>query len=534
MLPGKVYGIKDYVALVKRYWWIVVATTAVGALTALIVASTQHDLYQSNMLIQIVPQRVPARFVSPTVTSQTEDRMDSLEAQVKSRSNLERLVREFDLYPNQRRALPMEDVVEIMRQAIQIELIKPAAGRHLPADAFYVRFTYNDADTAARVTSSLGSLFIGENARERNDLAVAASEFLLTQLGEAEKKLREQEGKVERFRQQHSGRLPTQAEFNMQTITSTQADLRTVTETAARDRDRRQTLQQMLSDAMAQPAPVRPVQSATPGDASGANDVPLPQQLEAAKAQLDRLEARLTDTHPDVRRQRRLVADLEQKVAAMPRGERTSTPVATGLTEEETQRRERLNNMRAEIESLGRQIANKEADELRLRAVVADYQRRLESIPGVESEWIALNRDYDTLKSSYEDLLRKSQDSKMAAALEKQQAGEQFRIVDAASVPVRPVGAMRLRTNAAGTALGMMVGVFMVGLLFVRDTTFHSESDVLDVLSLPVLALVPHLAEPGEGARKKRRRLYVAGVVVGVVAAAAYVVWLKELWKFLT
>ena len=163
MLPGKKYAVSDYVGLLTRYWWVIAVSAAVGLFLALIVSSKVKDAYQSEMLVQIVPQRVPNSFVQAIVTENTEDRMGSLEAQVKSRSQLERLIREFNLYAPERAEMPLEDVVNKMRLAITIELIRPM--RHLPVDAFYVRFTYINPDLAAKVTSSLGNLFIAQNAR---------------------------------------------------------------------------------------------------------------------------------------------------------------------------------------------------------------------------------------------------------------------------------------------------------------------------------------------------------------------------------
>ena len=67
------------------------------------------------MLVQIVPQSIPNSMVQSTVTSRTEDRMSSLKAQVRSRVQLERVITELNLYPEERTRLPMEDVVEKMR-----------------------------------------------------------------------------------------------------------------------------------------------------------------------------------------------------------------------------------------------------------------------------------------------------------------------------------------------------------------------------------------------------------------------------------
>ena len=417
MLPGKKYSPQDYVAVAKRYWWLVAGTTAVGAFIALTISATQRDAYQSEMLIQIVPQRVPDRFVPSTITARTEDRMDSLEAQVKSRTQLERLIKEFGLYGADQSRLPMEDVVAKMRSVINVELIRPS--RSLPADAFHLKFTYESPDLAARVTTALGNLFIAQNARERGELAESTNEFLEVQLAEAKKRLEEQETKVKQFRQRFAGRLPTQSDFNLQAIQTNQSQLQALVESIARDRDRRLMLERLYDDAAAEPLPITPSVGVTgsAADAAATAGLPASQQLPLARAVLTRLQGRLTPEHPDVRRQQRLVSDLETRAAEEAKQTSTvaSAAPAADTTPEALQRRERLRTMKAELESLDRQMVFKEKDERRLRSLISDYSSRLESIPGVESEWVSLTRDYETIQTSYENLLRKSEDAKVAA-----------------------------------------------------------------------------------------------------------------------
>ena len=83
---------------------------------------------------------------------------------------------------------------------------------------------------------------------------------------------------------------------------------------------------------------------------------------------------------------------------------------------------------------------------------------RIEQIPGVESEWVAVTRDYETQQASYKDLLTKSEQSRVAADLEKRQVGEQFRVLDPARPPLRPIGVKRIQINAAGAAAGLVLG----------------------------------------------------------------------------
>jgi uncharacterized protein involved in exopolysaccharide biosynthesis len=251
---------------------------------------------------------------------------------------------------------------------------------------------------------------------------------------------------------------------------------------------------------------------------------------------LSRLQLRLRPEHPDVVRATRLVARLEAEVETAKQQSAASTssaPPPAAATAEEQQRRERLRTMKAEIDSLARQIEFKEKEEQRLRGIVGEYQRRIEAVPGLESEWLQLTRDYETEQNAYKDLLGKSEQSKVAVDLERRQIGEQFRILDPAGVPVRPISPKRLQINATGLALGLMLGVLVGGLLEFRDSSFRDEADVVTVLSLPVLAMVPYVETSAERIRRGRRLMAAAAGGVATLGVAAYVAWTMRLWNFM-
>src|SRR5712692_9192338 len=98
MLPGRTYTPADYACMVWRRRWVIVVPLVVGAYAALFVSSRLHDMYQSEMLIQVVQQRVPDAYVRSTVTMRTEDRINAVSQQVMSRTALERLIEQMNLY----------------------------------------------------------------------------------------------------------------------------------------------------------------------------------------------------------------------------------------------------------------------------------------------------------------------------------------------------------------------------------------------------------------------------------------------------
>lgn len=531
MLRGKKLTPADALAILHRRWPYIAAPLVVGGFAALLVSASLPNMYRSQTLVGVVPQRVPDSYVRSTVTLKTEDRIGTISEEIRSRAQLEPLIQELSLYPDERRRMPMQDVVDKMRDAIAVEVIRVPGE---PVTAFTVSFTYPDASLAARVTEKLAGLFVDRNAHERGNLAAATSGFLDVQLRLAQDRLEEQDKKLKEFRERHAGRLPSQQDFNLQAIQSTQMQIQATVESLARERDRKLVLEALYKAATSEPSPVvaAPTRNGA-GSAETAADTPalgLEQRLQAARAQLAALEAQYTADHPDVIRQIRRVKELEMKVAAGPKAA-PDAPLPPAFTPEEVNRRDRVRQMRADIESAERQIAFKEAEEQRLRKTLGEYQARLEAVPGLESEWVQLTRDYDTLQQSYRDLLAKSEQSKVSLELELRQIGEQFRIIDPARIPVRPIGPNRLQINAIGAAAGLTFGLLIIALLEFRDSSFRTESEVLDLVSLPVLALVPYVETDEERSRRVRRIWLLSSGLVVVLVVGGYVFWTMRLWR---
>jgi polysaccharide chain length determinant protein (PEP-CTERM system associated) len=440
---------------------------------------------------------------------------------------------DFDLYQEDRRRLPTEDVVAIMRDAIDVELEAPRRGPQgpLPVHAFHVRFRYTDSVLAMRVTEKLGSMYVDENARDRSALAESTNRFLEGQLAGMKKRLEDQDYRLKAFREQHGNELPTQVQTNMQGIQSTQLQIQALVEAIARDRDRKMVLERLYAEAEKEPVLISAAPAPVEGGTTAAAYQTAQQQLTAARAVLAGLERRLTADHPDMKIARESIADLEVKAA--PEAERAAAgevPVITSANPLELQRRESLRNMRAEIESLQRQTDFKESEEKRLRVLAHEYQRRIESVPGIESEYIALTRDYETTQGAYKDLLRQSEAAKVALDLERRQIGEQFQVLDPAGVPTRPISPLRPLISGVGLALGMLIGLGIVALLELRDSTYRSEADVLDALALPVLAMVPHIETATESKRRIRIRLLASAAGACLVSVAGYLFWTMQLW----
>jgi len=501
MLPGRVYTVEDIAAMLWRRAWVIVLSVLLAGGATMAVLERIPNKYRADTLILVTPQRVPESYVRSTVTTRIEDRLQSISQQLLSRTRLEKIILEFDLYPAERQRMAMEDVVEKMRGDIQVRMDK--------GDTFRVSYIGATPAAAQKVTQQLASLFIEENLRDREMLADATNAFLDTQLEDARRRLVEQEKQLEQYRVQHAGELPSQLQSNLQISQNLQSQLQSLVESMNRDRDRRLVLERMLLE----------IESAPPVPASGEGS-PLA-QLESLYQQLAQLETRLKPSHPDVIQTRTLIRELEAKIAANP-GAASEVGTVTG----ESARRRRIETLKAEIQTLDLQLRDKEERRRDYASQIAAYEARIAALPTRESELAALTRDYETLRKMYTDLLAKREQSKVAANLERRQIGEQFNVLDPARLPERPFSPNRPLVLAAGLLGGLLLGLGLAGVLEYCDRSFRNDADVHGALKLAMLGEIPVLRTARER-RRRRARLIALSVGTGtlVIAAAAFLAW---------
>ncbi len=514
MLPGRKYTPEDIAAIAWRRKWMVISVVAMLTTAAITASMRLPDLYRSETLILVVPQRVPESYVRSTVTMRIEDRLRSLRQQILSRSNLERIINDFQLFDEDVKKRPMEVIVEEMRQRVIVDTVRE--------DTFKVSYISEVPRTAMIVTDRLAAMFIEENLRDRGQLADGTNDFLESQLAGARQRLVGHEQKLEAYRRLNSGELPSQLQSNLQVIQSTQNQIQNLNESINRDQDRRLVLERSLEDA----------NSSTPIEPGNARNTVLDtpevraiDQLEIARGELRDLLLRLRPEHPDVVAKTRTIRQLEAKVQGT-----ASNGTAPGRNEPyvsgaELVRRARGRQTQQEMAKLDEQIAGKEADMRDLRLRMSDYQRRVDAVPGHESELIGLMRDYDTLQKVYADLLAKKENSQISANLERQQVGEQFKVIDPARLPEAPFSPNRLRIALIAAALGLFLAVGVLGVIEYRDMTLRTEDEIVRTLVLPVIAAIPLMAAVADTRRRQRNQLLMGAATAMTLVGLTVAVW---------
>jgi polysaccharide chain length determinant protein (PEP-CTERM system associated) len=526
MLPTQQITPDWLLTVLRRRVWFLLVPLALGLVIGGVYAQWQPNRYRSTAVIQVTPPQLPSTMVRPMVTMSLRERLPMLEQEVLSRARLERIITDNDLYRTQRAESTMEDVVTQMRRDINVGLPRNTA-RRTDGLTFTLSYSSLNPRTATQVTERLVSLFVDENARQRETIAEGTDQFLAAEVSAARARLEETERRLEAYKRQYGGQLPEQLQANVTSLQAVQTQIQALNESIDRDRSELLIVQRELTDLVGTPSG---------GENEPVDTTPITtvydEALIKARATLEALEQRLTPDHPDVSRQRRTVADLEEKVQAaqLRRPLSPGTPAAGNgrASSADNARRSRMVELRQREQLLASQIANKQKEIAVRQGQAASFQTRVDAAPAREAELISVVRDYETLKERYNTLLVRSEEAKVAANMERRQVSEQFRIVDPPRTPEQPYSPDRLRLTMLGAASGLGLAVLLIGILEYRDTSFRTDQDLIQALALPVVAVVPNLLTAAERHTRRRRRWALSSGGLAVLLVAGVVLF----WKF--
>jgi uncharacterized protein involved in exopolysaccharide biosynthesis len=242
--PEKPFTISDYFEIfLRRIWFVVIPFLVVLTGTILYVRYAPKE-YKATTLILVTPQKIPEQFVKSTITSNIEDRLQSISQEILSRTRLEQVISEFKLYPGSSKSQSKEEVVELMRKNVLIEIPKNEKEK----SHFTISYVGKDPKVVADVTARLSSSFIEENLRVREQQAQGTSEFLSVELEATKVKLEAQEKALTNFKRQFMGELPEQKEANLRVLEQIQNHYQRVSENLRSARDRKVLIQKQLAD----------------------------------------------------------------------------------------------------------------------------------------------------------------------------------------------------------------------------------------------------------------------------------------------
>jgi uncharacterized protein involved in exopolysaccharide biosynthesis len=529
-IPRRSLDFEDYVDILRRNIRWIIGPAFAGLVISTFIAYLMEDTYLSQALLRIVPQQIASDMVATVTTQDVSDRINGMAQQIKSRGTLTTLINNYGLYKAELKHEPMEDVINTMQDALKIipvmGLTNIQQTRSLPA--MQVQFAYRDRYVAQKVCMDIISRFMNASSEDSLGSQLATNSFMKDEFERAQRNLMEAEKKLQDYRMKNAGRLPDDMQTNIQQMNALGQRMSSLSDASTRNSERRMMLDTNLHIAKDRLASLKG------GGAAGSNRsermVQLDKDIQDLEANIANMKDRYTEDYPDLQSARDRLATLKRQRDDAAKTAANAKPET--IVESPTLARERADAQAAvdQIQVSLKAVALEEEQTNRaLAAVNAElrtYQAKVEQAPAGEMEYADLIHAQVLAKQKYDDMENKLHRSSLAMNLERRKQGETLELLDAASLPTEPTAPKRAMIIPVGLVGGLMLGVLLVALREVRDTSLKNLKDARLYTQLSILGSIPLLENDVVVQRRKQvmwvgwatATIFGLAVIVGSVA----------------
>lgn len=418
-------------------------------------------------------------------SADTEARLQTIKQEALTRTRLLGLVERFNLYPAIRDRVPPEVLMQLLQKDIIVDV--KSTPQSSSAVALVLSYLGRDPQTVAAVANTLASYYVTRNDSIRTQQVTQTTKYLEDQIAETKKRLDDQAARMSAAAR--SGGASQQVISSVSSLSVLNTQLQQNGTEQMTLNDRRMQLKAKIADA----------DRAAPDellDPAGA-------LLAVKQKELNGLLAGgARDVHPDVRRLRNEIADL-QKTRAAARPSAAASPKASLEAS--------LRETESRLAQLGR-----EKDEI-LQAIQTQ-QSRATSAAVREPELQQTKSDYQSTHDAYDLLLKQLDQARLNERAATGDAGDAFRVIDPAVPPNVAIGPNRNRLLLVALMAALAFGLGTAVLADRFDTSFGSIDELRAFTRVPVLASIPNIAT-----RRDSRRKWLRGFAASAAAAVALV-----------
>lgn len=510
----------------KRKWLILLPTIAIGMAIAYAVYRLP-DVYESVTLIVVKPSTLPNSVV-PTITEETLTReLTGISQVVTSRSSLQPLMEKYDLYHEERlRGEPMELLIDQMRKQIKVEV---NTSRNDITNGFNITYRGRDPKSTQSVAAELASKYIDEQTKGTVNAGTSAKQFIEEQVRTAKEELDTIDNQRLTYLQQNMNNLPSQSQALVGRLTGLHEEQKALIAEQGRLRDLGAAYRSQLGDiskSYEQEIVLSAENTTDPKTTQAWAE--LVRRRSEYEGEMQSLLSQYKDKHPDVLAKRKQIEDIKSQQDQM---------IGEWKSRIEERKAKLANLTDPRILTLKTNIAMVDSDSDRTQKLltetntqIADLTARINAIPNAEVGLEAIDREYQTKKLNYDNLLAQQQKIVVGADAAKDQQGGGIQVVDPANLPERPVAPKRFVLSVAGFGVGMILGLLLAVASELRSLfTIQTTEDAKHYTGLPVLASIPELLTPAEARSIPRRHklAMAAGIAATFVTMPALVFVLR-------
>ena len=365
--------------------------------------------------------------------------------------------------------------------------------------AFDVGFLHSDPEVATAVANDLADLFVSSSAAQAREDALRSIEFAKVESERLAGELRVREAKLTTFRQANPAGLPEDRVRNQESAMALDREIAAIDTDLRAARARRDLLDAQLLQTPRDNPMI---------DENGQVVVGGADRLAQAQQELVAALAKYSEDHPDVRRLRREIATLRTEVS----GGTVAAPTNSAYIQ-----------LQSQVNAAATEVRELSARRYAVSRQLSQMQGEITLSPKLEEQYRELVRDYEVMKTQYEQMRAQQATAELKAKAASTSAAESYVLINPARVPEDPVEPDRVALMFLAIVLAVAAGIGTAFMLNVADTTVRGSSDVA-ALGGQTFAHVPTMRSRMEQRKRRTTDLALAGALMVVAAVVFYIV----------
>jgi uncharacterized protein involved in exopolysaccharide biosynthesis len=514
-VPRRALDFEDYIDMVRRNVGWLIGPVFAGLVISTVVAFLLPDKYISQARIRIVPQQISPELIQNISAQDIVDRINGMAQNIQSRDTLTSIISSYGLYKSELKSEPMEDVITKMQGAIDIKPLNgwtTLAGKSLPA--MQLSFAYSDKYTAQKVCQELVSRFMTANNELNMQFQQNTHDFLSDEGNRAKSDLEKVERELADYREKNAGRLPDEMQTNIAQMNTFENRAGSLSDALSRNTEQKMMLESELGIAKDRLATF---QVNSPQALSGNQKIAgLDREIEQLQDNIEAMKGRYTESYPNLQAAQDRLAFLKKQrdQAAKEQDSREQAakdnPSKVPPVYNPSLTRDRMNaeavvqqiETQLKANAMERQNVNKQLASV--NAALNNYSARIQSVPASERQYNDLLRERDLARERYINFQMKQEKSGLSMELERRKQGETLEVIDQASLPPSPAAPKRAMMIPIGAGIGFALGVVLVGMREVKDTSLKNLKDARLYTQLSILGSIPLLENDVVVQRRKQ------------------------------
>ena len=529
-MEEQVLAPQDYLNILKRRKWSLIIPFIMVVSIAVLTAWLLPAIYKSTATVLIEQREIPAEYVMSSQTSFAEQRMQNIKQRTLTSKQLQQLIRQFDLYREDREDLTIDEILDKMREEISltpvnVEIADQRRGRTATATiAFTLSYEGKNPEKVQQVTDRIVTLFLKEDLKERTDQASSTHDFLRKEKEKIKLQLTEIESRLAEFKKEHANSLPELFQVSMQTLNTIERSTEQAKEHLRSLKEKRDELVEQLANT------TMDLQDEIRGNQEQEDE----KRLELLKMELISLKTKFSDLYPDVKKLQEEIDELTLSVEQ--RKKEDEAEKGSEEYEKDLVRNPAYVTLSSRLAGLKSDIASGETQIRDLDRKAEEYRARLAATPDVEAVYNDMVAERNNLTLKYKEMQAKMMEAKVAHALESQQKGERFSLIESATLPEKPVKPNRLAIVLIGFVLGIGAGIGLAAITEFSDESVRDADTLERISGYPVLTTIPCIITDEDRVRAMKMRMLwigssIASMVVLVILFDAYVMDLDVFWS---